>query len=120
MKLTPIILAALASVLSAASAAAQEKVCLQNNRIWSWDVINERTLLVEDVTHKKFVVHLTGGCVGLDNSRLVLAFRTATHLGCMGQGDKVMYREPTLGRMSCIVTGVDAVRGGKLDKDDTE
>ena len=113
-------LAAAAAAAAAAGAAAQEKICLRNNRIWSWDVVNERLLVVEDMDHKKFAVHLTGGCVGLDNARLTLAFQTATHLGCMTQGDKVLYRAPALGRMSCVVTQVDAVRPGTKDDEAAE
>jgi hypothetical protein len=86
--------------------AASGDVCLQNNRIWSWRMINQRTLLVQDVNYRPFVVHLTGGCIGLTNAIQALAFRTWTSLGCLKRGDEVSFRAPALGRMSCFVTDV--------------
>ena len=87
--------------------AASGDVCLQNNRIWSWQMINQRTLLVTDINYHPYTVRLTGGCVGLTNAIQALAFRTWTSLGCLKRGDEVIFREPTLGRMSCFVTGVE-------------
>jgi hypothetical protein len=86
--------------------AASGDACLQNNRIWSWRMVNSRTLVVTDVNYRPFTVHLTGGCVGLTNAIGALAFRTWTDLGCLRRGDTVSFREPTLGRMSCFVTDV--------------
>lgn len=92
---------------------AQDKdVCLQNNRIWSWRAIDQRTLVVTDIYNRPFLVRLTGGCVGLTNAMVALQFRTWTNLGCLGQGDRVSFREPTLGQMSCIVRQVQAYAPG--------
>ncbi len=70
-------------------------------------MLNQRTLLVTDVNYHPYIVHLTGGCVGLNNAIQALAFRTWTSLGCLKRGDEVIFREPTLGRMSCFVTNVE-------------
>lgn len=80
--------------------------CLQNNRIWSWNVINERTLIVTDLYSRPFRVQLGGGCVGLTNATFSLRFNTWTNLGCLERGDGVSFRAPVLGRMTCFVTGV--------------
>jgi hypothetical protein len=89
--------------------AAANEACLQSNRIWGWQAINDRTLIVTDRTYKKYTVHLTGGCVNI--SKYVgtnLAFQSVTSLGCIGQGDGVRFVSRDLGPLRCIVTGVDA------------
>ena len=94
------------SLAASSVLAASGDACLQNNRIWSWRMVNSRTLAVTDVNDRPFTVHLTGGCVGLTNAIRALAFRTWTDLSCLTRGDRVSFREPTLGRMSCFVTDV--------------
>jgi len=102
------------SLLAASSAPGQpalsprapEKVCLQNNRVWGFDVVDERTLQVTDLNYRRYTVHMTSGCVGLTKAVLDIALRTTTSLGCLGQGDRVSFRSPGLGRLSCTVTGV--------------
>ena len=115
------IIAAVAFLATAGTAlpalAQDQKVCLQNNRVWSWDVLNNRTLVVEDRDRNKFAVSLSGGCVGLDDARLTLAFRTSSRLGCMERGDRVLYRAQGLGRMSCLITDVQPLRTGTRDEE---
>jgi len=107
----------LASAMPAVPAFAVEReACLQNNRIWGWRVINERLLIVNDINYQPFLVHLTGGCVGLNDAIWAVRFRTFTSLGCMGRGDRVSFREPTLGPMSCIVTSVEPYYGPARDR----
>jgi hypothetical protein len=96
-----------ASAIESDRAREQRAACLQNNRIWSWRVINERTLIVADIQNRPFLVRLSGGCVGLTNATLRLAFRTHTNLGCLERGDSVSFRAPALGRMSCFVNEVE-------------
>ena len=99
--------ATLVGGLTASSAfAADDRACLQNNRIWSWRAINERTLVVTDLYYRPFLVRLSGGCVGLNNATVALQFNTWTDLGCLRQGDRVSFREPTLGEMTCFVREV--------------
>src|SRR5882672_8037451 len=52
-KIVAVAVLALAASVFATTAptfAQSDRVCLQSNRIWSWRVINERTLLVTDAT----------------------------------------------------------------------
>jgi hypothetical protein len=81
--------------------------CLRNNRIWSWDVRDNRTMVVTDRQRNDYLVRLSGGCVGLNTVLNRIAFRTATSLGCMQPGDRVIYREPSLGTMTCFVRSVE-------------
>jgi hypothetical protein len=107
----------LTSAMPAAPAfAAQSEACLQNNHIWGWRVVNERLLILNDLNYRPFLVHLTGGCVGLTNAVWAIRIRTWTSLGCLGQGDRVSFRAPALGQMSCVVTSVEPYFGEARDR----
>ena len=93
-----------------------ERACLQNNRIWSWNAVNERTLVVTDLYYRPFLVRLTSGCVGLTNATIALQFNTWTNLGCLGRGDRVSFREPALGFMTCTVMEVQPYVPGPDDR----
>ena len=112
--------------LDAPSARAQntreEQACLQNNRIYTWTVVNERGLIVNDIYGRRFSVDLSSGCVGLTNATLALRFITKTNLGCLVRGDRISFRAPVLGPMSCFVNDVQPLegraRGGYLNPND--
>ena len=113
--------------LNAPAASAQNtgNACLQNNRIYGWTVVNERALIVNDIYGRRFSVDLSSGCVGLTNAELALRFITKTNLGCLMRGDRISFRAPALGRMSCFVNDVQPLagraRGGYLNpSDDTD
>ena len=101
--------------LSAPSASAQntreQQACLQNNRIYGWIVVNERALIVNDIYGRRFGVDLSSGCVGLTNATFALRFLTTTNLGCLMRGDRVSFRAPVLGPMSCFVNDVQPLEG---------
>jgi hypothetical protein len=93
-----------------------ERACLQNNRIWSWNAVNERTLVVTDMYYRPFLVRLTSGCVGLTNATVALQFNTWTDLGCLQKGDRVSFRDPALGFLTCTVTEVQPYAPGPNDR----
>ena len=104
--------AVVAGLLIAATLAspvlAAEEACLQANRIWGWQAVNDRTLSVIDRNYNRYTVHLSGGCINLSQYLgAPLVFRTQTSLGCVRQGDMVAFKSPGLGPMSCFVNGVD-------------
>lgn len=109
MKTTKMVLAGVLIGLSIVNPVlAAEKACLQNNRIWGWQAIDQRTLLLTDRSYKRFTVHLTGGCIGLDKYAGVgLVVRSKTSLGCLSQGDSIVFNSPGLGPLSCFVMSVD-------------
>lgn len=85
----------------------QQDTCLQNNRIWQWNAVNDRLLIVTDVTYHRFIVRLNGGCIGLSVYPLTaLQFYTWTNLGCLSRGDQVIYNAPDLGRLNCFIDEV--------------
>ncbi len=90
--------------------AAADKACLQNNRIWGWQAVNDRTLILTDRSYDRYTVNLGGGCMGLDNyAGLKLMFRTKSALGCLSRGDTIEFDSPAVGPLSCFV---QEVRGG--------
>jgi hypothetical protein len=116
---------ALAALLASHSATAQpatpapEQVCLQNNRIWSWNAVNDRLLIVTDRTYRRYIVRLSGGCIGLSSYALTaLRFNSWTSLGCLQRGDTVAYRAPGLGPLNCFVNEVQAYSPELLAEDE--
>ncbi len=106
------VLAADVAVKTAASATSSDDVCLQNNRLWSWQVVNGRTLSITDRTNKRFRVQVAGGCVGLSNSVPDIQIIGHGDLACVRRGDFVRFMEPNLGRLSCAITAIDLVPDG--------
>ena len=86
--------------------AQSDNACLQNNRIWNTSVVDDRTLIVTDRFNNPFVVELSGGCIGLTRNFGRIDFRTRANLGCLGRGDRVSFRDRTLGRNTCFVRDV--------------
>jgi hypothetical protein len=82
------------------------RACLQSNRIWSTNVIDDRTMIVTDRSRNPFVVELSGSCVGLTNNLGPVRFNARTNLGCLGRGDRLSFRHRTLGRNTCFVADV--------------
>ena len=85
--------------------AAADNACLQNNRIWGWQAVDDRTLIVTDRNYKRFTVHLTGSCIGLNRyAGASLVVRTANNLSCLMTGDRIAFNSPDLGPLICVVT----------------
>jgi len=99
--------AVLAGTNFATPGKAADNACLQNNRIWGWQAVNDRTLIVTDRNYRRFTVSLTGGCIGLDKyAGVSLVVKTSTSLGCLTKGDMVAFNSPGLGPLSCVVNDV--------------
>jgi hypothetical protein len=87
---------------------AAEEACLQANRVWGWQALNDRTLIVTDRTYNRYTVRLSGGCINLaQNTSQQLVFRTKTSLGCVSAGDRVAFNSPGLGPLTCFVNAVE-------------
>ena len=95
--------------LSNVALAAEEKACLENNSIWGWQAVNERTLIVTDRTYQRYTVNLSGGCTGLDHyAGAKLVIRTKSSLGCLAEGDTIKFDTPGIGPLTCFVKIVRA------------
>jgi hypothetical protein len=65
--------------------------CLELGRIWSWKVIDNKTLIVEDDTHQKFKMSLMGFCPDLQfKERIAFKSVGGSELSCLGMGDYVL------------------------------
>jgi hypothetical protein len=86
-----------------------DEVCLQTNRMMNYDIVDDRTLIITDRFFKRYTVRMASGCVGLTPAAMdVVLQRRGTSLGCFGDsGDSVTFNSPGIGRLSCLVTGVE-------------
>jgi len=68
--------------------------CLELGRIWSWKVLDNKTLIVEDDTHQKFKMSLMGYCPNLAFKERV-GFKSigGSELSCLSKGDDVLVRD---------------------------
>jgi hypothetical protein len=108
MRKTVLALAVVAAAASASPASA-ERPCLQFGRIYNWKVINDRMLIVEDETHKKFRLKLIGACTNLRfHENLGFESPGGSFLSCLSPGDEVVTREFGTGRQDCAITHIDA------------
>jgi hypothetical protein len=115
--------AALAALMmphtASAQPAAPQQVCLQNNRIWGWNAVNDQLLIVTDRQYHRYIVRLGGGCIGLAVYPLTaLRFHTWTDLGCLQRGDTVAFRAPALGPLNCFVNDVQPYSPELLAQDE--
>jgi hypothetical protein len=96
--------AAMAAVTSTASA---ERACLRFGQIYDWKAINDRTLIVEDDSHKKFRLGLIGTCSNLKfHERLAFKSPGSLEISCLSPGDEVISHE--FGPQRCAITRIEA------------
>jgi hypothetical protein len=86
-----LVFAATLPVTVFAQPAAPAKVCLRQNMVHGWEVVNDKTLIVTDRVGKKFTVSLQPGCLDLKfNMRLGFQSPGGTGLTCLGHNDYVL------------------------------
>jgi len=96
------------ALAAAVPGAASADTCLRAGYIWNWDVRNDRTLVVEDYDHRKYLVNLMGGCYDLKYD-LRLGFKAfgGSRLSCIERGDQVISRGYGVGPQHCVVTQIE-------------
>ena len=68
--------------------------CLELARVWNWDVVDKKTLIVEDDIHQKFKLTLMGYCPNLPfKERLGFKVIGGTGLSCISKGDEIISRD---------------------------
>jgi len=111
-----VLLAGLMAVLPIAAATAQPappvaapRACLEFGEIYNWNVVDNRTLIVEDNLHRKFRVSLLGYCPNL-NFKERVGFRSlgAMRLTCLSPGDSVIVNNMGAGFQRCPIKSVEA------------
>jgi hypothetical protein len=96
---------AVASVLAAVPALADDAACVRPIRIYSTRVLDDHTLLVTDRQKNQYTVHMNGTCTGMhEGVSDPLGFRRyRSDLSCLQRGDEVSYAIPGAGRASCFI-----------------
>jgi hypothetical protein len=93
--------------------------CLQQSQIYSWDALNDRTLIVEDMRHQKFKLNLMVSCQHLQFHQR-LGFKTfgGSSLACLTRGDNVI-SGTEIGPQTCPIKSIEAYTPemDKADKD---
>ena len=97
-----------ATTAALAAPAAPGEICLQQDRIGDWAVLNDTRLIVVDKTGKKFRLSLSGACRGLQ-VRTTLQFRPNGSNLCLAPGDGVVASLPGYPESSerCLIAGID-------------
>jgi len=96
MKTKLLIAAGLAAMMSTPALAQQ--ACLRVGQIYNWKVLDNETLVVEDLTHNKFRLGLMGYCPNLAFKQKV-GFKSigGTQLSCLTPGDQVVIHDRVTG-----------------------
>lgn len=83
-------------------------VCIRQDRIEDWAVLNDTKLIVVDKERKKFRLSLAGACSAL-SLRTTLAFRVAGADGCLARNDGVVASLPGYPESSqrCLITDIE-------------
>ena len=109
MKKALLLAAALVAVAPTAAAAA-DRPCLEFGWIYNWKEINDKTLMVEDYSHKKYRLSLIGTCYNLRYyQQLGFKSRGALSISCLQPGDQVIQRDYGFGGGGgrCAITHID-------------
>ncbi len=88
------ILSALAGVAILAATPAAASTCIRHNDIWNWSSINDKTLILENSRHQKWIAKLIGTCSNL-NFHQTIAVKSfgGFQLSCVERGDTVITRD---------------------------
>ena len=83
--------------------------CLRSNQIQSWDVVDSRTMVVENTRGTQFEVNLVGVCPGIDSAQFALGFESFSELSCLRSGDEIHYDDPAFGYEVCTIANVQPI-----------
>lgn len=97
-----------ATTAALAAPAAPGGICLRQDRIGDWAVLNDTKLIVVDKAGKKFRLSLSGACGGLQ-LRTTLQFRPVGSNQCLVPGDGVAASLPGYPESSerCRIVEID-------------
>jgi hypothetical protein len=106
-----------ASLLSPPALA--DRMCLQRSQIYNWNAQNDRTIIVEDMLHKKYKLSLMVSCQHLQfHQRLGFKTFDPSALACVSRGDSVI-SGTEIGPQTCPIKTIEAYTPDmeKADKD---
>jgi hypothetical protein len=90
------------AILAATPAGAAS--CIRQNDIWNWSSINDKTLILENSRHQKWIAALAGTCSEFKfRQRIAIKSFAGFPLSCVERGDTVITRSPGFtGRCSIV------------------
>jgi predicted SAM-dependent methyltransferase len=104
------------AILAATPAAAS--TCIRHDDIWNWSSPNDKTLILEDYRHHKWLAKMIGTCQDLYyHQKLIIKARGSFGISCVQMGDIVITRNNGLNGRCAITSVVPYVAPAKGDKD---
>jgi hypothetical protein len=85
-------------------------VCLRQDMVWGWNVVDDKTLIVTDKAQKAYKVSLRGGCFDL-KWHLRLGFKSYSGLGvsCLARNDYLTVPPETgMPAQRCFISDIAA------------
>lgn len=103
--LITVALAAIAVPAAAAPTIGGGTTCVRHDDIYSWDALNDKQLIVENIRHQKVLLGLIGSCSGFKfRETIVIRSRGASGLDCIARGDDVFVRDNGTGARCSVVS----------------
>jgi hypothetical protein len=91
------------AVLGATPAEADR--CIRHNDIWKWSSIDDKSLILENSRHQKWMAKLVGGCYDFRfNQNLVIKSHLGLGVGCVQTGDTVVTRNFGISQRCAIIS----------------
>ena len=102
--------AILCSVVLAPTLAMAQEACVSQKRIFSTQPVDNRTILVTDMSRNQYTIKMSGVCGGMWKGTTSLGFRLqGGELSCIRRGDAISYPiAPGAHRVTCYVDSVTA------------
>jgi hypothetical protein len=102
-------------MLTATSASADS--CIRHDDIYNWNNLDDRTLVLENYRHQKFLVKLVGTCQGFNfHQRLIIKSPGALRISCVEKGDIVITPNNGISGRCAITSIAPYVTPAKTDK----
>jgi hypothetical protein len=94
------------------------RTCLQIDRVETWNIVNERTMVVTDKASRKYRVTLNGNCAySKFYDQVIFRPLDPTLLGCVGKGDHVYLNNRMGDVQRCYVTSISLYTDAQLQID---
>ncbi|MBS0471151.1 MAG: hypothetical protein JSR60_08775 [Proteobacteria bacterium] len=93
--------------ITASPAFARPGVCISHDNIRNWTAIDDKHIVIEDISHKKALLTLVGTCSGFKyTEQLVIKAPGAMGISCVDVGDQVVTHDGGM-RGSCLIRSVE-------------
>ncbi len=87
---------------------AEEKICIQSNRIRNFDGLDDQHVFVEQRTKEYFLLTMRYRCTGLRNAQAI-GLKDVTSRICSGGFGEIVYRERGIGPNRCRIETIERV-----------